>query len=341
MPTSYWARIDSNTANNPALNLTGDPSVFVTFVPSGTGGDILLDANGGAADPDTQIEIDGVTYDFIFESSSTLPSAANQGGTQVPTQFQGSTLYLITIIDYPTAGDTTRLAFLPEDEATQADMDAFGNGAIRLQNIDPTGPGVICFAAGTRLMTPTGERPVEELAAGDLVETVDAGHLPIVWISSSRRVWPGSPEKELPILIARDALAPGRPVRDLVVSPQHKVLLSAGTAPRAPLSGSLAPAKGLTGLPGVRQMKGKREVTYYHVLLDRHAILISEGLPTESFYPGPTAMSMLRPEQKLAVLAALGRPAERYGPQARPCLTVREARTVASALKRGVGVRLH
>ena len=332
MPTSYWARTDSNTANNPALNLTGDPSLLITFVPSGATGDILLDTNGGAADPDTQVEIGGVTYDFVFEFSSTLPTSGNK----VPPAYYGSTLYVITIIDYPAPGETTRLAFLPEDQATEAEMDDFGNGSYRLQNVDPTGPGVICFAEGTRLATPDGERAVEDLAAGDLVSTYDAGPMPIVWISKSRHVWPGGQAQALPILIARGALPGGLPARDLVVSPQHKVLLTRQITPDLPEQTMLAPAKGLTRLHGIRQMKGRRAVTYYHVLLERHAILLSEGLPTESFYPGPTALAMLSPSQRAALLGALSAPPEKYGPTARPCLTVGETTALAQILRRRI-----
>jgi len=338
MPTSFWARTDSNSANNPALNLTGDPSALITFVPSGTNGDILLDANAGAADPDTQVEINGVPYDFVFESASTLPTAANQGAGQVPVQYQGSTLYMITIIDYPAPGDTTRMAFLPDDQATEAEMNAFGNGAIRLQNIDTTGPGVICFAAGTRLATPDGERAVEDLAIGDLVTTIDAGPMPIFWISSSRHAWPGGSEQALPILIAKGAMARGLPARDLVVSPQHKVLLTGQLASDLPRASMLAPAKGLTRLPGVRQMKGKRSITYYHVLLERHALLLSEGLPSESFYPGPTALAMLNPAQRMALLQTLSEPPYLYGPRARPCLSVSETIALSETIRLSASV---
>ncbi|MDP2606567.1 MAG: hypothetical protein Q8S00_28850, partial [Deltaproteobacteria bacterium] len=54
MSQTFWARTDSNSANNPALNLTGDPATQITFVPSGSNGDIFLEYNGGAPDPDTQ-----------------------------------------------------------------------------------------------------------------------------------------------------------------------------------------------------------------------------------------------------------------------------------------------
>lgn len=333
MPT-FWVRTDSNSANNPAMNLTTDDAFEISFVPSGSSGDVLLEYDSGNVDPDTQVQIDGVNYDFVFELSATLPTENSDGAQQVPEQFEGASLFLITIQDYPTAGETTRVAFLPEEDATMADMDAFGNGAIELQNIDTTTPGVVCFAAGTRLMTPDGERPVEELREGDLVSTAGGAALPIVWISSSTHVWPGATEEALPILISQGALGAGRPARDLIVSPQHKVLISGAAAERhAGVSEVLVPAKGLTRLSGIRRMKGKRRVTYYHVLLQRHAILLSERLASESFYPGPMALRMLRIDQRLDIHRKLpGLRDNGYGPTARQCLTRRQTQALARAI---------
>lgn len=325
MSQTFWARTDSNSANNPALNLTGDPATQITFVPSGSNGDLFLDYNGGAPDPDTQVDIAGTSYDFIFELSATLPTLKKDGAQQVPDQFEGSIVYTITVQDYPTTGETTRLTFLPDETASQADMDAFGTGAVDLQNIDTITTGVVCFGEGTLIDTPDGPRAVEELAAGDLVTTLDHGAKPILWISKSSHVWPGSSENALPIQIRAGALGPGMPARDLVVSPQHKVLLAESTNPD---DGILGPAKGLTSRPGIRVMRGKRAITYYHVLLEAHEILLSEGLPSESFYPGPQAMKMLKYRQRNAVLTLFPKlkinPDDGYGPHARPCLTVQE-----------------
>ena len=338
MPATFWARTDSNSANNPALNLTGDPAIEITFVPSGINGDILLEYSGGGVDPDTQVQIDGVDYDFVFELSADLPTLNKDGAQQVPDQFEGTVTYLITVQDYPTTGETTRLTFLPEETATQAEMDDFGNGAIDLQNIDTTTPGVVCFASGTRLETPDGARAIETLKVGDHVATVDFGPLPIVWISSSVHVWPGSGEQALPVLISAGALGERQPLRDIVVSPQHRVLLSSPTAELQTGSPDvLVPASGLTSLPGIRQMKGKRRIAYYHILLERHAILKAEGLASESFYPGPTAMQMLRPDQRQDIerhfptLQDQGVSA--YGPTVRLCLTFTETRALAAGMK--------
>ena len=329
MASTFWARTDSGSANNPALNLTGDPAVEITFVPSGTSGDLILDTNGGGIDPDTQVEIGGVLYDFTFEISGTLPTSKNNGSQQVPDQFEGNAVYIVTVHHYPTAGETTRLSFLPDDLATQAEMDSFGNGAIDVQNVDTTSGGAVCFAAGTHILTPKGYLLIEDLKAGDLVMTLDHGPQPIFWISQSEHVWPGSSEKELPILISSGALGPNTPRTDLVVSPQHKILVSdANTANASNNDEVLVPANGLTSRPGVRVMKGKSQVTYYHILLERHEILLAHGLTTESFFPGPTALKMLRATQREVIFSLFPSlkecRADGYGPQARSCLTRRK-----------------
>jgi hypothetical protein len=329
MASTFWARIDSASANNPALNLTGDPAVGITFVPSGTSGDLILDTAGGAIDPDTQIEIEGIVYDFTFELSGLMPTTKNNGSQQVPDQFEGNAVYIVTVQDYPTAGETTRLAVLPDDLATQAEMDSFGNGAIDVQNVDTTSSGAVCFAAGTQILTPKGCLLIEDLKAGDLVMTLDHGPQPILWISQSEHVWPGSSEKDLPILISSGALGPNTPRTDLMVSPQHKILiLDANTANASNNDEVLVPAKGLTSLPGVRVMKGKSQVTYYNILLERHEILLAHGLTTESFFPGPAALKMLQAKQREVIFSLFPSlkecRADGYWPQARSCLTRRE-----------------
>ena len=341
MHSTFWARTDSGSANNPALNLTGAAAVEITFVPSGASGDLILEQPaGGGIDPDTQIDIGGTTYDFTFELSGTMPTQKKDGSQQVPDQFEGEVVYIVTVVDYPSAGDVTRLAFMPNQTATQAEMDDFGNGAIDVQAVDTTPPpGAVCFAGGTYLLTPSGNVTVEELSVGDVVITLDHGPKPIVWISKSEHVWPGSAVSELPIHISRNSFGPGKPLRDLAVSPQHKILLPMAKRNKGdrPFE-ALAPAKGLTDLHGIRIMRGKRSVVYYHIMLESHEILISEGLETESFYPGKMAMAMLRPHQRKAIFAAFPKlqddPENAYGVPARVSLTCNQTRTWVLTLHR-------
>ncbi len=338
MQTTFWARGDNNTANNPALNPTGGPALNISFVPSETNGDTLLDYNMGDVDPDTLVEIGGTTYQFSFQMTADLPTKASNGAVQVPDQFEGFSVMVVEVQDYPTAGEVTRLFFLPDQDATQAEMDSFGNGAISLQNVDTTTTGVICFAQGTLILTADGNRPVESLRVGDEVITHDNGPMPILWISHSTRSWPGSSDSEKPIQIKSGALGQGYPIRDLVVSPQHKMLIHGVSAEHEEV---LAPAKGLTELPGVRIMHGKQDVSYYHVMLEGHGLLVAEGALSESFYPGKQAQRTLSISQRISLASVVPNltqqsPETAYGPFARRCLTVgaTKARTQA-ILKRG------
>jgi collagen type I/II/III/V/XI/XXIV/XXVII alpha len=133
---------------------------------------------------------------------------------------------------------------------------------------------VPCFVAGTRIATPRGEVPVEELTPGDEVLTVLGEVLPIIW-AGSREIdcdtYP-KPDRVRPIRIQAHAFAEGAPHRDLLVSPDHAVLAQ----------GVLIPAKQLVNGATIRQLDWS-SVTYHHIELSRHAVIVSEGLPTESY----------------------------------------------------------
>ncbi|MCH2093989.1 MAG: Hint domain-containing protein [Rhodobacteraceae bacterium] len=146
---------------------------------------------------------------------------------------------------------------------------------------------IVCFCRGTRIATPGGTRPVETLAPGDLVETLDNGAKPILWVGQQHQSWDAEPDAGKPIEISAHALGRDMPERDLRVSPQHRILVPDGA------SDALVAARHLTGLSGVRVMHGKREEDYFHLLLDRHEVLIAEGMPAESFYPGADSVAAL------------------------------------------------
>ena len=346
MPTQFWARIDSNTANNPSVNLKGDPAVFLTFraeTPDGDPGDYQIDVDPTTGrDPDTVVSIGGSTYEFSFIYSGDLPTQNRDGANQVPEQFEGEEIYLITVHDYPSAGESTRFLFMADGSATQVEMDDFGNGKINIQNqsTDPTDPDneYVCFGAGTLIGTPKGEVAIDDLGVGDLVTTASGDALKVVWIGASRMTWPGAGENHRPYLVPGGALGKGMPKRDLILSPQHRVMLSG--APVEAMFGTpevFAPVKGLTNLPGVRRMNGKRQVTYVHMLLERHAVILSEGATTESLYPGPVARAFIGTVKWREIEQAfpgVSRDVEgAYGPLARPCATRREAEALATALR--------
>lgn len=188
---------------------------------------------------------------------------------------------------------------------------------------------VPCFVAGTLILTPAGEVPVEALAPGDLVATRDHGPQPLRWIG--RRA-----------VAAEGAMAPVRiragtfgSHRDLWVSPQHRILLRDTMAEL--LFGDpevLIAAKHLVDGDAITVESGG-EVEYVHLLFDRHEVVWSEGLETESFLPGPQTTAGFE-DETLREISNLfpeidPRTGEGYSPAARRALRRYEAELLIAA----------
>ena len=320
MDTSFWARFDSNSANNPALNLQKDPAVEIEFIwasPTGDTGDVVLEQNGGAADPDSLVVIGGVSYSFIFEYTGTLPTTKKDGAQQVPDHLEGDAVNLITIVDYPSAGETTRLSFLPESNATEADMNDFGNGAIDIQTLDTTPPAIpVCFSQGALIATPNGEVAVEGLKAGDIVLNATGQKITLRWIAKSHFSWSQIlfSRNLWPVCIPAGFLGAGAPHSDLWVSPQHRVALN-GWAVELNLGTSevFLRAKHLMTGSNAPDPIWKNGVDYYHLLFDRHEVVLSNGMPSESFYPGDEALKNIAPEVRAELGAVLAKLAFKSG----------------------------
>ncbi len=155
------------------------------------------------------------------------------------------------------------------------------------------GPVVPCFTPGTMIATAKGERRVEDLAVGDRVITRDNGMQVIRWIG--RCALPGA---ELaakhhlrPVLIRQGALGNGLPERDMMVSPQHRVLIANHkTSVYFDAHEVLVAAKHLTDMDGIDIVEVS-QTTYIHVMFDRHEMILSDGIWTESFQPGDLSLA--------------------------------------------------
>jgi T5SS/PEP-CTERM-associated repeat protein len=134
-----------------------------------------------------------------------------------------------------------------------------------------------CYAAGTAIATTRGKVPVERLRRGDIVLLADGGRMPVRALPRQRIDLRRhlQPEMVRPVRIRAGAIGTGVPVRDLVVSPDHAVLVD----------GALIQARRLINRATIVQDDSADSVTYHHVLLGRHALLLAEGLPAESFLP--------------------------------------------------------
>ena len=172
-----------------------------------------------------------------------------------------------------------------------------------------------CFTAGTRIATPSGETPVENLRIGDLVATSTGVAKPVKWIG--RRTYTAAqvaahPQLR-PVLIRRDALGAGMPHRDLVLSPDHSLYCGA----------ALVPVRRL--VDGRRIVQEHADsVTYWHVELDQHSVMLAEGMLAESYLdcgdragffgnvcPAPALFAAARREARACAL--LGRHARAQG----------------------------
>ncbi len=269
---------------------------FVTFSP-GTGS--YFGGTGTAYDQDNSpaenFRIDGGPNQ-VFDGTSIFNATV--------TYNDGTTDTVTAVIFQDTAGNTY---WAPEFTANQdmTEMESkpilsltlnslFGNSYSGMTGNRQAWDFLVCFASGTRIETPIGAVAVDDLSIGDLVMTKDRGACPIRWIGRRTVRATGT---FAPVRIRTGALGQAAPERDLVVSQQHRVMLSSKIAER--LVGSrevLVAAKKLVGCEGVSLVEDMHEVTYHHILLDTHEIIFADGLATESLLAGPMALASFNAE---------------------------------------------
>lgn len=209
---------------------------------------------------------------------------------------------------------------------------------VSVRNVDYTFPGgPICFAADTLIETRLGLVPAASLRRGMSVMTRDNGFQKIVWVCSchlSGALLRAS-DRMRPIIIRQGALGPDRPARDMIVSPQHRVLVNSRIILRLfDVSEALVAAKHLIGLPGIEEASWEAGVTYTHFMCEHHQVVLSEGAYTESLYTGPEALKAVSSEGRAEILAIFPSLAAEAVGTARPAaarklLTGREGRGLA------------
>ena len=345
---TYVGRVDKPNPQNSEINLQGNPNgapVTIEVV-----GDPVIEKNDSNTEFLFTGTINGVSYtnflitSYDVEFSAALPSVAagsNNGDlNKVPDQLEGEPILMLLFPQILNGGDPLRIMILPGVKSTDPNSSLIQNIATSaISVVSPNfNPPPTCFLAGTILQTAHGARQVETLEIGDEIMTAEGRLAKVVWVSSSLHEWSVDADgSDKPIVFRAAACDELTPSEDLIVSPQHHVLIAGPVVSK--LFGAdevLAPAKGLTALPGVRVMEGKRAAEYYHVMLDHHEVIMAHGVPTESFYPGPTAIRMLTPAQRASLYAVVPAlkddPENGYGPTARKKITRREAETLVNAI---------
>lgn len=264
-------------------------------------------------DNDGNQRLDGAqTFDGVSYGNRTVIEAEYQLTLYDPGSGTSYTAIAVNINDSSPAYATVEgLSFVgqfpPVGVALQVTAAAEGPGASGqppLPEGDIASP--ICFTPGTLIRTQSGERRIENLAVGDLILTRSGRSVPLRWIATTHldaATLNRHPEFR-PVRIKASALGQRQPRQDLVLSPQHRVLLQG--APIQLHFGEtevLAPAVHLVNGGTIEIARDLPEVTYIHLLFDRHEIIDSNGLMTESFHPGPACLGTLENDTRAELLA--------------------------------------
>ncbi|SMP26696.1 Hint domain-containing protein [Shimia sagamensis] len=243
----------------------------------------------------------------------------------------GAESYTATVIEVD--GSAPLLMFLDELPPKNKDLWVVHASMSTMQRPKAVeeGTGVICFTPGTRIATPQGLRLIEELREGEQIQTRDNGAQQIEWIGARRMTGARlfAMPKLRPIRIRPGALGIERPDQELLVSPEHRMLVRGATA-RALFNEDevLVAARDLVNGGNISVDTALKEVTYVHLLLPCHEVIWANGVETESFHPANAALDALKDDDRARLFARqpeLAHSPHSYGPHARRNLTASEA----------------
>jgi hypothetical protein len=199
----------------------------------------------------------------------------------------------------------------------------------------PAGRASPCFTPGTMITTQRGELPVQMLEAGDRVVTRDNGIQVVRWVGKTQMFlqdFQAEPHL-LPVFIRQGAFGKGLPERDMMVSPNHRILVANERAAlRFADREVLVAAKHLTA-QGVHTVQSSG-TTYIHFMCDRHEVVLADGIWTESFQPDDHSLKSIGNAQRLEIYELFPELKTKEGraaySAARQTLTAEEAAETAS-----------
>jgi hypothetical protein len=284
-----WSVNDGVVASSPASSTLNVVHVAPTVTAGGTvsygggGPAVVADPTVAVVDPDSGNDLISATVAITsgFQAGDQLNFTDQNGITG---NFSGGTLSLTgtaTISQYDAALDSITYSYAGADPTVghtdpSRTISWAASDGVAVSN---TGTSTIavapCYCRGTMIRTERGEIAVEDLRVGDRVATLTGQARAIKWIGSrhlelSRHP---APEQARPIVFRANAVAEGMPRRDLRVSPDHAVLVD----------GVLVLARLLVNGASVMRDDNCASVTYYHIELETHDILVAEGMPAESY----------------------------------------------------------
>jgi hypothetical protein len=292
------ATVENETVfNGGTVELFLKPDIGTNITVS-SGGSLLLSGNVSAVDttldsgaymalesPKAVIS-GGLTFNGPATVAITATTSAGYGDLGVISGFGAGDIIDETLISGSVATLTTTTSGGNTVEtisgATFPDSFTFAGTAIAaniaLVSDGGTGSELVyqaaCMATGTRLRTATGECAIEALRVGDRLVTASGAMRPVRWIgyrSLDLHRHP-RPHDVMPVRVQAHAVAPGCPSRDLLLSPDHAVFIG----------GALIPVRYLLNGASIAQEAAER-ITWWHVELDAHDVILAEGMPTESY----------------------------------------------------------
>lgn len=290
--------LDGGASDDILTGGTGDDTYVCT---AGSGDDTITDFNDGNTGSDT----DGTQTNNDFIDLSAYYTNLNE----IRADLEDDNILNQSVGDF---SDNTALGGSITFTSTAREGLTFDN------------TNVACFTRGTLIHTTRGCIPVEQIRPGERVQTRDSGVQEVRWAGSKSVP---ARDKFAPILIRQGALGNSR---DLLVSPQHRMLLQ-GWGPELVTGETevLAAAKMLVDGRRITRKQGGM-VEYFHILFDRHEIILAEDCWSESFHPGDRAMGALSEDARheiFALFPELRRDGlDSYGADARRTLKQHEAR---------------
>ena len=266
--TGDYAAGDFVLAAGPRVLSSLPPSVAITEVlpPIVTLAASPTVANGGSATLGTAVPGHGYGPASSDALSVTLTSDADFATGSTVALNNGTLVYRPGLITAADVGSDT-ISYTVTDATTSA-------VTTETQAVTLSTTGVTCCRAGTLIRTDRGEVPVEALRVGDRVVSAFGGTATVTWLGHRRVDCQRHPKPHdvWPVRVAAGAFGANQPRRDLWLSPDHSVFID----------GVLIPIRYLVnGATIVREPTDA--VTYWHVELPQHDILLAEGLPCESY----------------------------------------------------------
>jgi Ca2+-binding RTX toxin-like protein len=297
-PNNGIDTIDAGDGNDTIFGLDDTDLIF-----GGTGNDSI----DGGVDNDTVIG--GLGNDTITggQGRDSLTGGADRdvfvgasGGDFIDGSESGDDFDTLDL----TGSGPLRIVFADDnpENGTVTFLDADGNptGTMNFVNIENVIP---CFTPGTMIATPRGEVPVETLRAGDRIVTRDNGLQEIRWIGQKQLSWSdmaAAPHLR-PVLVRQGSLGNALPERDMMVSPNHRLLVANDrTALYFDEHEVLVSAKHLVGSDGVHAVESM-QTTYIHFMCDQHEVVLSNGAWTESFQPGDYTLKGMGNSQRAEI----------------------------------------